>query len=160
MEIVKRDRSGRILPSGDETKSKLMTFKVTPTFYRELREYCDKHGLSLIEVFTKGIYLVMNQSIQSNSTQDAPKTDRKFKNDAIQAEPTKTPAFKHPTLFEHEDNPSDQEQGLTDAQLAEELKVSRVTVTRWRNGKRTPSGLNSDLFSNWEIRGKLWHKKL
>lgn len=96
---------------------------------------------------------------KTTSHQDASKNDEKPKNGEIQVKPTKPPAFKHPTLFEQEDASSDSEQELTDRELAEKLGVKTATVNRWKNGERTPSGANKDLFLKWEARNGLWYRK-
>jgi DNA-binding transcriptional regulator YiaG len=43
---------------------------------------------------------------------------------------------------------------ITDAQLAEILKVNKSTITRWRSGKLKPSDPN--FWENWKVEGTRW----
>ena len=47
---------------------------------------------------------------------------------------------------------------LSDRQLAEILKVSPTTVNRWRTGQRKPSNKHQDLFHHYEVIENKWRK--
>ncbi len=47
---------------------------------------------------------------------------------------------------------------LSDRQLAEILKVSPTTVNRWRTGQRKPSNKHQDLFDHYEVIENKWRK--
>ena len=47
---------------------------------------------------------------------------------------------------------------LSDRQLAETLKVSPTTVNRWRTGQRKPSNKHQDLFDHYQVIENRWRK--
>ncbi len=47
---------------------------------------------------------------------------------------------------------------LSDRQLAETLKVSPTTVNRWRTGQRKPSNKHQDLFDHYQVIENKWRK--
>ena len=56
------------------------------------------------------------------------------------------------------DNPNQEDNLLSDQQLAEILGVSRPTVNRWRTGQRKPSDKHQDLFDHYEVIENKWRK--
>ncbi|EAM49689.1 hypothetical protein WH8501_30955 (plasmid) [Crocosphaera watsonii WH 8501] len=51
------------------------------------------------------------------------------------------------------------EMGLTDKQLAEQLRCNPTTCYRWRTGQSTPRGKSANVLKKWEVRGDRWYQK-
>ena len=47
-------------PKSDEAKEKVITMRVTPATYKKIKEYAQKHNLTITNVLLKGVEALMD----------------------------------------------------------------------------------------------------